>query len=192
MEIAREEFIDKYGEDFTKKLTQVSYQHVIKAFNELYNSKQCQLLKSLRLYEILFVMAIYIEQVVSKSEKVLLDKVQDRCDSMLTQLNWFGASSTSNTQQLSLSNKRNNKQIPQGIFREIVKRLQSFGILTVTVETAGGKIIDNVFTQLVIYHDEITAAFEENEIYQAFEMTIKIHTNPGGGAGGTASGLTGV
>ena len=112
MEIAREEFIDKYGEDFTKKLTQVSYQHVLKAFNELYNSKQCQLLKSLRLYEILVVMAIYIEQVVSKSEKVLLDKVQDRCDSMLTQLNWFGASTTSNTQQLSLSNKRNNKQIP--------------------------------------------------------------------------------
>ena len=109
-------------------------------------------------------MAIYVEQVVTKSEKVLLDKVQDRCDNMLNQLNWFGASTTSNG-QISLSNKRNNKQIPQGTFREIVKRLQSFGILTVTVETAGGKITDNVFTQLVIYHDEITAAFEENEIY---------------------------
>ena len=29
-------------------------------------------------------MAIYIEQLVSKSEKLPLDKVQDRCDSMLT------------------------------------------------------------------------------------------------------------
>jgi len=39
-----------------------------------------------------------------------------------------------------------NKQIPSGTFREIIKRLQSFGLLSVTVETAGGKITDNVYT----------------------------------------------
>lgn len=117
---------------------------MISAFNELYNSKQCQLLKSLRRYEVLVVMAIYIEQLVSKSEKIPLDKVQDRCDSMLTQLNWFGQSSTASS-QISLLNKM-NKQIPSGTFREIIKRLQSFGLLSVTVETAGGKITDNVYT----------------------------------------------
>ena len=89
-------------------------------------------------------MAIYIEQLVSKTEKLPLDKVQDRCDSMLNQLNWFGASQTSSS-QISLLNKM-NKQIPQGTFREIIKRLQSFGLLNVTVETGGGRIIDNVYT----------------------------------------------
>ena len=61
LEITRDEFREKYGNDFSRKLTQVTYKEVISAFNELYNSKQCQLLKSLRRYEILVVMAIYIE-----------------------------------------------------------------------------------------------------------------------------------
>ena len=136
-------------------------------------------------------MAIYIESLVTKNEKVNLDKVQDRCDNMLQQLNWFGKSASSNNNQLSLSNKR-NQQIPSNTFREIVKRLQSFGILNMSIDTSAGKITENVFCQMILYHDEINAAFEEHEIYKQFEITIKIHTNPGSGAGGTATGLTGV
>ena len=60
------------------------------------------------------------------------------------------------------------------------------------METAGGRINDNVFASLSIYHDEITAAYEEHEIYQYFESTISVHTNAASGAGGTAAGHTGV
>ena len=109
LEITRDDFRERYGNDFSKKLTQVTYKEVISAFNELYNSKQCQLLKSLRKYEVLVVMAIYMEQIITKSEKSPLDKVQDRCDNMLNQLNWFGTTTTnySSSQQISLLNKMN-------------------------------------------------------------------------------------
>lgn len=55
----------------------------MEAFSELYNTKNSILLKSLRRYEVLVIIAIYLEFLVSKLEKVLLDRVQDRCDNML-------------------------------------------------------------------------------------------------------------
>jgi Cdc6-like AAA superfamily ATPase len=39
LEITREEYQSTYGGDFSKPLITVNYQHVIRAFNELYNSK---------------------------------------------------------------------------------------------------------------------------------------------------------
>jgi len=57
------------------KLILVSYKHVVTAFTELYNTKSFLLLKSLRRYEVLVIIAIYIEFLVSKLEKVLLDRV---------------------------------------------------------------------------------------------------------------------
>lgn len=160
LEITRDEYTTKYGNDYSKKLISVTFMQVVRAFEELYNTKQCILLKSLRRFEILVIMAIYLEFITSKSEKVLLDRVQDRCDNMLSQLNWF----TSTSGQVTLASKR--AVMPSNTFREIVKRLQSFGILNISVES--GKITDNVHAQLFVYHDEITAAFEEHEIYKHF------------------------
>ena len=45
---------------------------------------------------------------------------------------------------------------------------------------------------MFVYHDEISNAFAEHEIYLAFEDVINVHINPDGGAGGTAAGLTGI
>jgi len=56
---------------------------------------------------------------------------------MLNNLNWFGSG---NAGSVTLS-RRN--QIPANTFREIIKRLQSFGIIAVTVEST--KIVDNVY-----------------------------------------------
>ena len=55
-----------------------------------------------------------------------------------------------------------------------MKRLQSFGILNVTVES--GKIVENVHVQLFVYQDEIEQAYADHEIFKHFETTIKIHT----------------
>lgn len=75
LELARDEYLTKYGGDSSKKLLNVNYHHVIDAFNEVYNSKQSQLLANLRQYEILVVLATYLEMIIGKSEKALLDKV---------------------------------------------------------------------------------------------------------------------
>ena len=104
----------------------------------------------------LVLIAIYLEYLVTKTEKVLIDKVQDRCDIMLQQLDW------------------NVKVLPSNTFREIVKRLQSFGILNLIIENS--KVTDNVFLQLFLYQDEINKTYENHEVYQKFERTIKIHS----------------
>ena len=65
--------------------------------------------------------------------------------------------------------------ISTNMFKEIIKRLQSFGILNVIIDSS--KITDNIFVQLFLYHDEITSTYENHEIYSTFEMIIKIHTN---------------
>lgn len=144
-------------------------------------------------------MGIYLEFLISKSEKVLLDRVQDRCDTMLNQLSFFGQSTALPPTLESYFNAgsvhqpiqlRRLQYLPSNTFREIVKRLQSFGILNVTVDNS--RLTENVHCQLFVYHDEITAAFEHHEIYKHFEETIKIHTQGSNGAGGTAAGLTGV
>ena len=141
LEITREEYT-RLPPSSKRSLIPVNYKHVVTAFEELYNTKQSHLLKSLRRYEVLVLMAIHLEFLISKAEKVLLDRVQDRCDNMLAQLNWFGSSSTG-----SVSHSK--KQIPSNTFREIVKRLQSFGLLNISVES--GKIAENVHVQLFVY-----------------------------------------
>lgn len=160
LEITRDQYEEKYRGDYTKPLIPVTYDQVSKAFADLYNTKTCHLLKSLRKFEVLVVLAIYLEQLTKKSEKIPLNAVQDRCDTMLKNLNYPGITN-----------------ISSNMFKEIVKRLQSFGILNVIIENS--KITDNIFLQLFLYHDEITSTYEEHEIYKTFEMVIKVHTNAG-------------
>ena len=41
LELARDDFNRKFNGDYTKKLIQVNYEYVSKAFNDLYNTKSC-------------------------------------------------------------------------------------------------------------------------------------------------------
>ena len=50
------------------------------------------------------------------------------------------------------------------MFREIIKRLQAFGMINLIVEPS--KITDNSYLQLFVYFDEMKNAFGNNEIYQ--------------------------
>ena len=51
--------------------------------------------------------------------------------------------------------------LPSSIFREIVKRLQAFGLIGLHIET--NKIVDNVFLSLQVFDDELVTGFIDNE-----------------------------
>lgn len=61
LEVTRDEYLKKSEFDPRIPLINVSYHNVIKAFEELYNTKQVILLKSLRRYEVLVIVGIYLE-----------------------------------------------------------------------------------------------------------------------------------
>ena len=50
--------------------------------------------------------------------------------------------------------------LPTAIFREIVKRMQAFGLIALTVEN---RICDNIFLQLHVFDDELVTGFLEKE-----------------------------
>lgn len=103
----------------------------------------------------LVIIALHLELVTHKLEKALLDKVQERVDNMLPLLEW------------------RHKTIPTNAFREIVKRLHSFGLVSLQVESS--KITDNVHLQLFVYYDELRQAFENHPVYIKYESTICIY-----------------
>lgn len=134
---------DKYLKDNPvkgTKITKVVYQDVICAFDELFNSKTVQVLQGLQKNEVVTILALYNELTSSKCEKVLMDDVQDRCNVILKQvLGW-------------------QAKVQTHIFREIVKRLQAFGIVNMQIEHQ--KITDNVHLQLGVYKDDIVNGFK--------------------------------
>jgi hypothetical protein len=70
-------------------LTHVTYNEVILAFEELFNSKNVQVLQALQKNEVVAVLALYNELQSQKLEKVLIDDVQDKCNAILkTVLGW--------------------------------------------------------------------------------------------------------
>ena len=55
--------------------------------------------------------------------------------------------------------------IKSSIFREIVKRLQAFGLVNLQIENS--KITDNVFLQLHVFDDELITGFiDKQEAHQ--------------------------
>lgn len=50
------------------------------------------------------------------------------------------------------------------MFRELIKRLQAFGLIQLSVES--GKITENQFLRLNFTLDELRSGFEYDEIYQ--------------------------
>lgn len=117
-------FKNKEAGKKSNELQKVTYSDILKAFDELYNSKTVMVLKTLRKFEILIIIAIYLELNAQKVEKVLFDKVQDRCDNMLKVLDW------------------KEKNIPSAVYRESVKRLHCFGLINMIVES--NKLVENV------------------------------------------------
>lgn len=77
---------DRHFQINTKKdtpLTKVVYQDVISAFDELFNSKTVKVLASLQKNEVIAILALHHELQVSKCERVNLDNVHDRCNTIL-------------------------------------------------------------------------------------------------------------
>lgn len=59
------------------------------------------------------------------------------------------------------------------MFREIVKRLQSFGLINLIVES--NKITENCHLMLCTYFDELKNAFSKDQIYIRERNLIEIH-----------------
>ena len=114
-----------------------------------------------------------------------MDHVQDRCENMIKTLkdnrhNLFD----DDHQDVQYKNKQGQEIrydnwkltfFTTTIFREIVKRLQAFGLINLMVESH--KLVDNTTIQLYIYFDELRNAFEQNEIYIKEREQIEKHGN---------------
>jgi Cdc6-like AAA superfamily ATPase len=88
VEICRDQHFAKH-KDQKVPLTHVTYNEVILAFEELFNSKNVQVLQALQKNEVVAVLALYNELQSQKLEKVLIDDVQDKCNAILkTVLGW--------------------------------------------------------------------------------------------------------
>jgi len=147
VEICRDEHIVKVNNeeaDMTPaSLTKVTYRHVISAFDELFNSKTVQVLSTLKKNEVIVIIALYNELNARKIERVLLDDVHDRCNHFLRQvLGW-------------------QAKLQTQVFREIVKRLQAFGLVALTIEHS--KICNNVNLQLLCFKDELKSAYANTD-----------------------------
>ena len=112
---------------------QVNAGTVNQAFNELYKAKTIQVLQQLCKEEVLMLLALFLELRTTKSEKVLMEDVQDRINTIRNQ-----------AEQRSRQNHINTN-----LFRQIVKRMQAFGLIS--MEIMNTRITDNVFLQTSIY-----------------------------------------
>jgi hypothetical protein len=71
--------VNKKGE----KLTIVSYNDVIAAFNELFNSKTVQVLQTLQKMEVIAILALFNETTGNNLERARLDDVNERSNIIL-------------------------------------------------------------------------------------------------------------
>mmetsp|Transcript_34807 Transcript_34807/g.25974 ORF Transcript_34807/g.25974 Transcript_34807/m.25974 type:complete len:81 (+) Transcript_34807:935-1177(+) len=65
--------------------------------------------------------------------------------------------------------------MPSNIFREIVKRLNAIGIISMLVEPQ--KITENVYLKLSVFPDEIISSYSEHEAYTKFEFEFSLISN---------------
>lgn len=67
VELCRDEYLDKEKESECKvAIIKVTIGHVITAYDEMSNSKTVQVLKGLRKFEVLVIIALYLELKASK------------------------------------------------------------------------------------------------------------------------------
>jgi Gpi18-like mannosyltransferase len=111
-----------------------------------------------------------------------MDRVQDRCETVLSKL--MDSSLHQRKELESADGEKlqcktfyydtnwNHCIFSTTIFREIVKRLQAFGLINLIVDN---NISDNTHLTLFVYFDELRNAFENNEIYQSQKALIDLH-----------------
>ena len=112
----------------------VSNSHVIAAFAELYESKHAKLLRDLRKYERVVIIAVMIE---SSKDKAKLKDIAIRVEGI--------------TQNLGYDEININE------IKEILLRVQSFGLVNIFND----KKLDHMHVQPVLYADEIFCAYEK-------------------------------
>jgi hypothetical protein len=78
--MAREEYLE-HG----KRLL-VEIKHIMLAYDEMANSNTVKVLRGLRKFEIMIMIALFLELKTRNTDKVLLDSVQDRCEIILNNL----------------------------------------------------------------------------------------------------------
>lgn len=66
---------DEYQKAIEQGVKKVSVDHVIKAYDEMSNSKTVQVLRGLRKLEVLVIISLFLELKSSKQSKVLMDRV---------------------------------------------------------------------------------------------------------------------
>lgn len=69
-----------------------------------------------------------------------------------------------NTIRGHAAGKSKGLMINTSLFRQIVKRMQAFGL--VTLEIMSMRITDNVFLQTTIYEDEVITAFGRLDFFR--------------------------
>lgn len=67
-------------------MPKVAIGHIIDAYDEMANSKTVKVLLGLRKFEIMIIIALFLELKTQKTDKVLMDSVQDRCEIILNQM----------------------------------------------------------------------------------------------------------
>jgi len=161
--------------------------HVLKAYEEMQNSKTVKVLKGLRKFEIIVILALWLELKANKSEKVLMEKVQDRCEAILLHMQQDfrnnrklppnptqdGPTDMIKESEVKTYENWNTSILTTTMFREIVKRLQAFGLINLIVES--NKITENCHLQIYAYFDELKNAFCNDEIYLREKAMIELH-----------------
>jgi len=135
----------------------VTYLNVMDAFDELCNSKMAKVIRQLCRNEVIVLLAIHHELNLNRVDKVLMDAVQDRCNQILNQIYHY----TCNPMQRQM-------RTPQ--FREIVKRLQAFGIVQLQIDRQ--KIVDDVSVGLAVFTDELINALLKDPV-KKFKHLLK-------------------
>ena len=67
-------------------MPKVGLRHIIDAYDEMANSKTVKVLKGLRKFEIIVIISLFLELKTQRTDKVLMDSVQDRCEIILNQM----------------------------------------------------------------------------------------------------------
>ena len=126
------------------ELTAVQIQHINKAYNELHDGKNVQVMRTLRKYEIMVLVALTLE--ARGIEKVLVEQVNERADALCVSLNW--------------------EELREHEFHDILMRMKSFGLVNVLYEN---KLVNNIFVAANFYLDEMEHAFGGRTYYEKFK-----------------------
>lgn len=148
------------------------------------NSNVVKVMKGLRKLEVLTLIALYLEN--HSVEKVELDRLQERCVIVLRAMqehdagqkkgNMFGERRGIDDQPETKVNYGNWEAsfLTTAMFREIVKRLQAYGLISLLIESH--KLTENAHVSHLNFFDycDLKNAFQHNEIYQVQEKFISM------------------